>query len=415
MGNTCYLNSTMQVLYKIPELRQFLAQHTPSGLSSNNVRLLVGIKKLFEKIETAGESFAPHDFLKTFMAAFPQFSEREQGHDAFRQQDADECFQTLLSAVEPIMKRQEQAAERNLIRDLFEIDLRVTLKNTELNAEPVKKDENKIVDENEEHKIVDENAQKEEVTVGYETAKKLSCIIDNQHNPINNLMEGIKIGLQGSLEKQSDVLGRNAVFEKTSELMNLPPYLAVQKIRFVWRERDAGTNTEATKAKILRNVAFPRILDVKEFCTPELQEQIQPNRVKETEISERKKKESNEAYENYKKANQREDEDSYKLYRKFREEQKVRDDVEHDSRLWSELKEGNQTGNYELIGIITHKGRSTESGHYLAWVQYKGDTWLRFDDDEVTKVTIDEVMNLRGGGDWHMAYYLLYRRLDLQE
>jgi ubiquitin carboxyl-terminal hydrolase 14 len=36
---------------------------------------------------------------------------------------------------------------------------------------------------------------------------------------------------------------------------------------------------------------------------------------------------------------------------------------------------------------------------------------MRYDDDEVTKVKIDDILALRGGGDWHMAYYLIYRKL----
>ena len=27
-----------------------------------------------------------------------------------------------------------------------------------------------------------------------------------------------------------------------------------------------------------------------------------------------------------------------------------------------------ETGNYELVGVITHKGRTADSGHYVAWV-----------------------------------------------
>ena len=53
-------------------------------------------------------------------------------------------------------------------------------------------------------------------------------------------------------------------------MATLPKYLTVQKIRFIWREKDEGTNTEARKAKILRNVAFPKVFDVFEFCTDKL-------------------------------------------------------------------------------------------------------------------------------------------------
>ena len=42
------------------------------------------------------------------------------------------------------------------------------------------------------------------------------------------------------------------------------------------------------------------------------------------------------------------------------------------------------------------------------------DKWLKCDDDDVTPVTSEEVLKLSGGGDWHIAYILLYgpKRLE---
>lgn len=34
-------------------------------------------------------------------------------------------------------------------------------------------------------------------------------------------------------------------------------------------------------------------------------------------------------------------------------------------------------GNYELYAILTHKGRSADSGHYMAWVRHEGGTISR--------------------------------------
>jgi ubiquitin carboxyl-terminal hydrolase 14 len=45
----------------------------------------------------------------------------------------------------------------------------------------------------------------------------------------------------------------------------------------------------------------------------------------------------------------------------------------------------NKTGWYELVAILTHKGQTADGGHYVAWVQHKGDTWVCFDDDKVTE------------------------------
>ena len=53
-------------------------------------------------------------------------------------------------------------------------------------------------------------------------------------------------------------------------------------------------------------------------------------------------------------------------------------------------------------------GRSSNSGHYVAWVKQKGDTWIECNDDDIRPIHVDDVMKLSGGGDWHTAYLLLY-------
>lgn len=66
-------------------------------------------------------------------------------------------------------------------------------------------------------------------------------------------------------------------------------------------------------------------------------------------------------------------------------------------------------GKYELCGVLTHKGRSADSGHYVSWVKQSDNTWIQFDDDQLIPRKEDEIVTLSGGGDWHMAYLLLYR------
>ena len=65
------------------------------------------------------------------------------------------------------------------------------------------------------------------------------------------------------------------------------------------------------------------------------------------------------------------------------------------------------TGMYELAAVLTHKGRSSNVGHYVGWIR-KGKAWFACDDDRVYPVTSDDVEKLSGGGDWHTAYLLLY-------
>ncbi len=78
-----------------------------------------------------------------------------------------------------------------------------------------------------------------------------------------------------------------------------------------------------------------------------------------------------------------------------------------------------------MNAVLTHKGRSSSSGHYVAWVRRNQSIkilrilhlfqsflslaeWLMFDDENVTPVTEEDVLKLSGGGDWHTAYLLIY-------
>lgn len=59
----------------------------------------------------------------------------------------------------------------------------------------------------------------------------------------------------------------------------------------------------------------------------------------------------------------------------------------------------NNSGYYELQAVLTHKGRSSSSGHYVAWVKHKENSWIKCDDSDVTPVSIEEILKLSGGGN----------------
>jgi ubiquitin carboxyl-terminal hydrolase 14 len=69
------------------------------------------------------------------------------------------------------------------------------------------------------------------------------------------------------------------------------------------------------------------------------------------------------------------------------------------------------TGDYELMGVVTHKGRDADSGHYIGWVRQEPGSsfWWKCDDDKVSEVKTEEILALKGGGDWHTAYLSFYR------
>jgi len=89
-------------------------------------------------------------------------------------------------------------------------------------------------------------------------------------------------------------------------------------------------------------------------------------------------------------------------------EQKVSDEM-----LYRPHGQGLDAGHYQLVAVVTHKGRSADGGHYVGWVHKSGDDWLQYDDDLVSTVKTDDILALRGGGDWHTAYLCIYRKLEV--
>ena len=86
---------------------------------------------------------------------------------------------------------------------------------------------------------------------------------------------------------------------------------------------------------------------------------------------------------------------------------------EADEMLYRPHGSGLDAGHYQLVAVVTHKGRSADGGHYVGWVHKSGDEWLQYDDDIVTTVKIEDILMLKGGGDWHTAYLCIYRKLEV--
>mmetsp|Transcript_778 Transcript_778/g.932 ORF Transcript_778/g.932 Transcript_778/m.932 type:complete len:588 (+) Transcript_778:321-2084(+) len=55
---------------------------------------------------------------------------------------------------------------------------------------------------------------------------------------------------------------------------------------------------------------------------------------------------------------------------------------------------------YELVGVLVHKGKSCDSGHYLAYVKFQNE-WYKANDSVITKVDLDSVLS-------QQAYILMY-------
>jgi ubiquitin carboxyl-terminal hydrolase 14 len=95
-------------------------------------------------------------------------------------------------------------------------------------------------------------------------------------------------------------------------------------------------------------------------------------------------------------------------------------DVDKDGKETAQKQEQAQdsasmipTGKFQLISVLTHQGRSSESGHYIGWAHQKGDLWVKYDDDVISYVKTQDILDLKGGGDWHMNYICIFKRLEV--
>ena len=104
LGNTCYMNSTVQCLYAVPELKSALQSYTASGGSFDpNSKLTEAAKGLFSDLTRSAQAVHPLRFLLMLRERFPQFGEtNRQGQ--YSQQDAEECWTQLVYTLKETLK-----------------------------------------------------------------------------------------------------------------------------------------------------------------------------------------------------------------------------------------------------------------------------------------------------------------------
>jgi len=383
LGNTCYLNSTVQALVAVPELRVALQKFRPAA-NANGVDALFAARfaELSRELTFGGDSVQPDAFLATLRQINPQFG--EQGEHGFAQQDADECLLTVLQALSRQLTLADTAAAaastgvpNTVIHQLFGIEMDVTLRNTFNAAEPL------------EHKR--------------ELVLKLAAHIDKE---TKFLTKCIELSLVGELEKTSSLTNSSAVYQKTSRLARLPLILTVQFVRFFWK---AGADKKpGNKSKIVKPVEFPFTLDVLDYCSDELKATLAPARqtLRELDDAQHGVKAATAATASTASAAAESSSASTSSAMATDEPDGKKPRLAAASSAFD-----NHTGLYELAALVTHKGRDADGGHYVAWVKEKADQWLLYDDERVSRVKDDDIKKLSGSGgvDWHMAYFAFYR------
>ncbi|WFD36930.1 ubiquitinyl hydrolase 1 [Malassezia cuniculi] len=376
LGNTCYLNSTLQVLRMIPELGAALKESPARIGTSGDAGLVAALRDLYRDLGNTTEAVPPIVFLTVLRQLAPQFAERGEG-GGYAQQDAEEVYVRIVNSLSSLSA---PGADGRLTEQYMTGTMSTERRNIE--------------------------AADEAPTSGSEPFLMLHC---NISSATNEMTAGILDALEQRVEKHSEMLGRTAIHSEKSRVSRLPKYLSVHFVRFFWR-RDINRKT-----KIMRKVKFPFELDARAFATPELAAQLDPAagmlRDLEKARDERRR---------VRRRNPKSDEEA------DAEEARVRS--EEDAQLNECVSPAvradtgsNHTGLYDLVGIVTHKGADADAGHYMGWTRREdadapgglSDSWYRFDDDRVTIVEKDKIEGLSGGGEDSVAYILLYRAKEL--
>ncbi|KAK6432450.1 deubiquitinating enzyme [Oleoguttula sp. CCFEE 5521] len=471
-GNTCYANATLQTLRIIPELQDQLKTYTPAassagpsnaasslfsaeqlasvglgGLGAGN-DLTTALRDLYTMMKDTQGAVQPIMFLTALRQKFPQFAEKAKHGHGFAQQDAEEVWSQLIETLNQSLKLDGQDESNKGFGGFVDKYLGGRFEST------TKCDE----------------APEEGEVHGSDSFKDLKC---NIQSDTNHLREGIAIGLNEKIEKRSESLGRDAIYTKTSRIARLPKYLPVHLMRFFWRK------DSKQKAKILRKVTFQHEIDLLEFCTDELRKKLVPVRDKVREV--RKEIEDVERQKKRQKRRRQEMEDDPNAEGKVKKDEPMQKRKEKEAAREAEKEKAsaaatssvattdgtadvamggteevfktdaeieqeravaikaakqdlldsvdpamkadstaNQTGLYELRGVITHQGSSADSGHYTAYVKKtapegkeEDGSWWWFNDDKVQEVDADKIEQLAGGGETHSALILLYRAVEL--
>ncbi|KAJ7080020.1 hypothetical protein B0H15DRAFT_953796 [Mycena belliarum] len=460
LGNTCYMNATLQAMRAIPELQTALGVEKPSDATDDVpgamptddaappvlAALPSALGKLYSNMQRTSDTVAPVMFLNLLREVNPQFAERDRAHShgmnaimggGYAQQDADECLTTIVTALGSV-PGQSSGANKKFVEQYMMGEMTRILKCNDADEAPSTSTENVL---------------------------KITCNIDST---VNFMASGIQKSLSQAVVKRSPTLGRDANYTQESRMTRLPAYLFVHMARFSWR---ADINK---KAKIMRKVKFPQEYDAVDLCSDGLKAKLLPvsRRLKavEKEREERRKvrrrtkiaapaaststsaapaaatpagadvemadaapaaaaastsaamdvegadKDKGKAAED---GGALEDESVYRARELEELEGLVDQGIKAD--VGSSV-----SGLYELVAIVTHKGAAADAGHYIGFVKKSvfhppklgeelesDEDWYKFDDDKVSIFPKDRLTTLDGGGEDSSAYVLLYKTKPL--
>ncbi|PPR84429.1 hypothetical protein GOBAR_AA36283 [Gossypium barbadense] len=300
LGNTCYMNSTVQCLHSVPELKSALFKHSHSGRSSDldqtSHMLTVATRDLFNELDKSVKPVAPMQFWMVLLIKHPRFSRSHNG--VFMQQDTEECWTQLLYTLSQSLRSPGSSANDDTVKEMF----------YSANVDTVKD------------------------LFGTKIASSHSRNTDKKKPPeVNHLLEGLK---------------------------------HKWIIHWSWMFMICVQMNFANDWKLLRD-------DEGKKLGSKANEKSSGSKDGEVKMTDAEGS-SNAGGESSATTSQ--------------------EAVPSD-------KETSLTGIYDLVAVLTHKGRSADSGHYVTWVKQENGKWIEFDDDNHIPQQEEDIVKLSGGGN----------------
>eukprot|EP01055_Gregarina_sp_Pseudo9_P000333 Gregarina_sp_Pseudo_9__332@NODE_1214_length_1772_cov_12_795153_g1140_i0_p1_GENE_NODE_1214_length_1772_cov_12_795153_g1140_i0NODE_1214_length_1772_cov_12_795153_g1140_i0_p1_ORF_typecomplete_len519_score121_54UCH/PF00443_29/2_8e38UCH_1/PF13423_6/2e06Peptidase_C98/PF15499_6/15Peptidase_C98/PF15499_6/5_7e03Peptidase_C98/PF15499_6/0_017ubiquitin/PF00240_23/0_00028TBK1_ULD/PF18396_1/0_28_NODE_1214_length_1772_cov_12_795153_g1140_i0361592 len=368
-GNTCYLGSVLVLLEQCEGFRNFLLNLAPEEMlrCTNSIPSVLRTnwqRRYREPPASLETAVNPSTIFRSVCAVFPDFGTLEPNSAKPQMQDAEECVSRLLQSMTSLTNSKGEN-----VLSFFNVEFE-----EETCVSPA------VLESLGQQTVAAEK--------GSSSSPKLSCYMGTLQKPVSFLVNGIELAMEDEIEKFVPALSQNAVCVRKRRISRLPQYLIIHMVRFEWKKANALAGSKAGRAKVLKKVEYPNVVDLYNLCRPELQDHLRVGRLAEQALREKD------------------------LEQKTKAQDKTGDD---------EMKDGEQpetasppevlpcSGKYKLRAVVTHTGRSAVEGHYICWL-WKDSYWIKMDDDK-TSVVEKANINLQGGiADGPCPYILLYER-----
>lgn len=354
LGNSCFLNSTLQCLLCCPIFANYLQSgHHSRNCSTVGFCAFCELERLLSTLRggRARDTVRPKAMVLNVRTMGKQF---RRG----RQEDAHEFLRCLLDSMQKAClrmvppKQPRRVQETTAVHSLFGGHLRSQVK----------------------CKRCGHCSNK------YEAYLDLSLEIAKKADSIERAMQNFTAAeqLDGDNQYRCEKCDMLVDAAKRLTLHTLPKLLTVQLKRFGGGGGLMGWAGGGMGQKINKQIKFPAILDLCPFTSAAIDNQLD-----ESKLSKKEKK-------------------ALKKKRKHDEASK-RSDVEASSLLEGIAAGGVKQGTFSLCGVVVHHGYSVHSGHYIAYVKAPNQMWFQMDDEDVSQVKKATVLQ-------QQAYLLFYKR-----